>query len=116
MLAVGILELVTEPVEAFVKAVSTCCAGCLDVPVAVTQRVQAKLVSDLCGVHSVWQVLHNKHRPQTRKRSGTTRITPFWRQLLCMDQQYSIMRKRSQFPFTLHFINDYSPFPQFIIH
>lgn len=56
-LAVGVLELVGEPVEALVEAVAGGGAGGLDVPVAVAQRVQAQLVGDLGCVHRIRQVL-----------------------------------------------------------
>lgn len=49
-----VLELIGQPIEALVEAVAAGGAGGLDVPVAVTQRVQAQLVCDLSGVHGVW--------------------------------------------------------------
>lgn len=52
-----VLELVGEPVEALVEAVSTGGTGGLDVPVAVAQRVQAQLVRYLSCIHGIWQVL-----------------------------------------------------------
>lgn len=56
-LAVGVLELVGEPVEPLVQPVAGRGARRLDVPVAVAQRVQAQLVRYLCCVHCVWQIL-----------------------------------------------------------
>lgn len=67
-LAVGVLELVGEPVEPLVEPVARGGAGGLDVPVAVAQRVQPQLVRDLRRVHRVRQVL--KHA----KRSGLTAL------------------------------------------
>lgn len=49
-----VLELIGQPIEALVEAVATGGAGGLDVPVAMTQRVQAQLVCDLRCVHGVW--------------------------------------------------------------
>merc|ERR1719453_817858 len=46
-----------KPVEALVQAVAGRRAGRLDVPVALAERVEAELVSDLGGVHRVGQVL-----------------------------------------------------------
>ena len=56
-LAGGALQLVGEPVETLVEAVSRGGTGRLDVPVAVPQRVQAQLVCDLRRVHGVGQIL-----------------------------------------------------------
>jgi len=53
-----ILQLVRQPVETFVKAVATGSARCLNVPVALTQRMQAELVCDLGGVHCIRQILY----------------------------------------------------------
>ena len=63
ILASGALQLVGEPVEALVQTVSGGGARCLDVPVAVPQRVQAQLVSDLRRVHGVRQVLSAAQHP-----------------------------------------------------
>lgn len=52
-----ILELIGQPVEAFVETVATSGARRLNVPVAVAQRVQAQFVGDLGRVHCVWQIL-----------------------------------------------------------
>lgn len=56
-LAVGVLELVGEPIQALVQAVAGGGARRLDVPVAVAQRVQAQLVCYLSCIHCVWQIL-----------------------------------------------------------
>lgn len=56
-LAVGVLQLVGEPVESLVQSVSGGGARGLDVPVAVAQRMQAQLVRYLCRIHCVWQIL-----------------------------------------------------------
>lgn len=61
-LAVGVLELVGEPVEPLVEAVAGGGACRLDVPVAVAQRVQPQLVRYLGRVHGVWQILDNATR------------------------------------------------------
>lgn len=53
-LAVGVLQLVGQPVQALVQTVAAGCARCLNVPVAVPQRVQAQLVGDFGGVHRIW--------------------------------------------------------------
>merc|ERR1712146_364228 len=52
-----LLQSVGEPVKALIKAVAGGGAGRLDVPVALAQRVEAELVSDLCSVHRVGQIL-----------------------------------------------------------
>ena len=52
-----VFQLIGEPVQSLVQAVSGGGAGGLDVPVAVPQRMQAQFVCDLCCVHSVGQVL-----------------------------------------------------------
>lgn len=49
-----VLELIGQPIKALVEAIAAGGAGGLDVPVAMTQRVQAQLVCDLCGVHGIW--------------------------------------------------------------
>jgi hypothetical protein len=54
---VSVLQLIGEPVKSLVKAISGSGASCLDVPITVTQGVEAKLVSDFRGVHCIWQVL-----------------------------------------------------------
>jgi hypothetical protein len=56
-LAVGVLELVGEPVEPLVQPVAGGGARRLDVPVAVAQRVQAQLVRYFSCIHCVWQIL-----------------------------------------------------------
>lgn len=56
-LTIGVLELVAEPVQTLVQTVPAGGTGGLDVPVAVPERVQAKLVCDLCSIHGVGQVL-----------------------------------------------------------
>lgn len=61
-LAVGVLELVGQPVEPLVQPVARGGAGGLDVPVAVAQRVQPQLVGDLGGVHRVRQVLRTREQ------------------------------------------------------
>lgn len=53
-LAVGVLQLVGQPVKTLVQTVAAGCAGRLNVPVAVPQRVQAQLVGDFGGVHRIW--------------------------------------------------------------
>ena len=72
--ASGVLELVAQPVETLVEAVTRGGTGGLDwkkvktkvfdetqshlnVPVSVPQAVQTQLVSDLGGVHCIRQVL-----------------------------------------------------------
>lgn len=59
-LAVGVLELVGEPVEPLVQPVAGGGARRLDVPVAVAQRVQTQLVRYFGRVHSIWQILLTK--------------------------------------------------------
>ena len=60
VLAVGVLELVREPVEALIEAVPTCGARRLDVPVAVAQRVQTQFICYLRCIHRIWQILKKK--------------------------------------------------------
>lgn len=60
-LAIGILELIGKPIEALVKSISTCGARRLNVPVTITQRVQAQLVSNLRRVHCIREVLKVLH-------------------------------------------------------
>ena len=82
--ASGVLELVAQPVETLVEAVTRGGTGCLEkkvkasifffdqitnffsqseylfhlnVPVSVSQAVKAELVRDLCRVHCIWQIL-----------------------------------------------------------
>jgi len=54
---VSVLELIGEPVKSLVKAISGGGASSLNVPVAVTQGVKAKLIGDFGCVHCIWQVL-----------------------------------------------------------
>jgi len=53
-----ILQLVRQPVETFVKAVAARGARCLDVPIALTQRMQSEFVCDLGSIHRVRQILY----------------------------------------------------------
>lgn len=46
-----------QPFETLVETVTARCAGSLDEPLALSQAVQAELVSDLGGVHGVGQIL-----------------------------------------------------------
>lgn len=59
-------ELVTQPVQALVEAVSLRGAGALDVPVTSPQRVETELVGELGGGHGIGQILlvgkHQQHR------------------------------------------------------
>lgn len=57
---VAVLELVAEPVEALVEAVTRGGARRLDVPVAVAQRVQAQLVRHLSRVHRIREILNSQ--------------------------------------------------------
>jgi len=57
LIVARLAERVAEPFKAFVETVSGGCAGGLDVPGALSQAVQAKLVGDLGGVHGVRQIL-----------------------------------------------------------
>eukprot|EP00976_Prorocentrum_cordatum_P109468 1195024-Prorocentrum_minimum.AAC.5 len=63
LLLVG--DVAGKPVEALVQALAGGGAGALNVPMALAQRVQAKLVGDLSGVHGVGQILlvseHQQH-------------------------------------------------------
>ena len=52
-----ILQLVWQPIKAFIKAIAAGGTCCLDVPIALTKRVQAKLVCDLGGIHCIRQIL-----------------------------------------------------------
>jgi hypothetical protein len=65
------LKLLREPVKTFVQTLTIGGASglkserrsvkkYLDVPVALAERVETKLVSDLCGVHGVRQILLGK--------------------------------------------------------
>lgn len=61
-LTVGILQLIGQPVETLVQAIAAGGARRLNVPVSVSQRVQAQLVGDLGGVHCVRQILCTEER------------------------------------------------------
>lgn len=50
-------QLVGQPVEALVEAISLDGAGGLDVPLSISEALQSKLVSQLSSGHSVWKVL-----------------------------------------------------------
>lgn len=52
-----VLQLVGEPVQALVQAVTAGGAGGLDVPATLTEGVEAQLVCDLCSVHGVGEIL-----------------------------------------------------------
>ena len=39
------------------QKLTACCAGSLDVPMSVAQRVQTKLIGDLCRIHGVGKIL-----------------------------------------------------------
>ena len=58
-------DVAREPVQAFIQPLAWCGASALDVPVALAQWVQPKLVRDLRSVHRVWQILlvseHEQH-------------------------------------------------------
>lgn len=57
-----VLQLVGEPVEALIQAVSAGGTGGLDVPAALAEGVQAQLVCDLCSVHGVGEILEGEER------------------------------------------------------
>ena len=52
-----VLELIGQPVEAFVETVAARGTCRLNVPVSVAQRVQAEFVRDFGRVHCVRQIL-----------------------------------------------------------
>jgi len=52
-----VLQFAREPFESLNKTVTSGGTGGLDVPLAVVQRVQAQLLSDLGGVHGVGHIL-----------------------------------------------------------
>lgn len=56
-LAISILQLVGQPVKSLIQAISTGGTRRLDVPVAVSQRMQAQLVCYFCSIHCIWQIL-----------------------------------------------------------
>ena len=64
-LSLLVFELIGQPVQAFVQPVPTGGTGGLNVPVAVTQGMQAQLVCDLSSVHSIRQIL--EHEENTEK-------------------------------------------------
>ena len=49
-----VLQLIGEPVQALVQAVTAGRARGLDIPVAVAEGMKAQLVRDLRGVHGIW--------------------------------------------------------------
>lgn len=55
-----------QPVETLVKALSGRGARALDEPVTLTKAVQAKLIRDLSRIHRVWQVLLVREDEQHR--------------------------------------------------
>lgn len=52
-----ILQLVRKPIKTLVETVSARGARGLDVPVTMSQAVQAQLVCDLSSIHGIGQVL-----------------------------------------------------------
>lgn len=64
-LSLLVFELIGQPVQAFVQPVPTGGTGGLNVPVAVTQGMQAQLVCNLGSVHSIRQIL--EHKGETKK-------------------------------------------------
>lgn len=52
-----VLQLVRQPVEALVQTVAAGGTGRLDVPVSLTQGMQAQFVCDFGCIHGVWKVL-----------------------------------------------------------
>jgi len=58
--------LIGQPIKTLVEAIATGGTGGLDVPVAVTQRVQTQLVCDLGSVHGIWQVLSRERERENK--------------------------------------------------
>lgn len=71
LVVLGLLELIGEPVKTLVETVTASGAGSLDVPGAVTQRVQLELLGDFRCVHGVGQILSN-----TEKGGHTMGVSP----------------------------------------
>lgn len=57
LVVASLAERVAEPLKTLVKTISGGSASGLDVPCALSQAVQTKLIGDLGGVHCVWQIL-----------------------------------------------------------
>ena len=55
-----ILQLVGQPIEAFIKSVAAGGTGRLDVPVTLAQRVKTEFVGDLSRVHCIGQILQTR--------------------------------------------------------
>ena len=55
-----VLELIGQPVQPLIEPIPAGGTGGLNVPVAVTQGMQAQLVCDLSSVHSIRQILEHK--------------------------------------------------------
>jgi hypothetical protein len=60
-LAISILQLVGQPVKSLIQAITTSGTRRLDVPVAVSQRMQAQFICNFCSIHCIRQILstHN---------------------------------------------------------
>lgn len=56
-----VLQLVGEPVQAFVKPMSGSGTSSLNVPVSVAEGMEAELVCYLCRVHSIREILEKEH-------------------------------------------------------
>ena len=57
-----LFELRRQPIKSFIKPITTSRTCCLDVPVAISERVEAQFVCDLCCIHGIWQVLKRRKR------------------------------------------------------
>lgn len=52
-----VLELIRQPVQPFIEAISGGGTGRLDVPLSVAQGMKIELVCEFCCIHSIWEVL-----------------------------------------------------------
>ena len=57
-------ELIGQPVQSLIEPIPAGGTGGLNVPVAVTQGMQAQLVCDLGSVHSIRQILEREEDTQ----------------------------------------------------
>ena len=73
------LQVGREPLETLVETITRSGASCLDVPVALAERVEAKLVGDLGSVHGVGEILNGTRGKQSLTNAQNTKLPACWR-------------------------------------
>lgn len=71
-----VLELIRQPFQSFIEAITGGGTGCLDVPGSVAQVVKFHLVCELCCIHSVWEVLQTIHSEKTLEANPVNTTGP----------------------------------------